>query len=99
MPDANVFELAVAARFAQTRIYAAPELALFATHTPLFTLSTPVHFVNIRKPVLATVITNGLPAPCIMILIVTQHDHDSRYLMVTTQRTSPAFDSMKKSSL
>jgi hypothetical protein len=57
MPDADTFELAVAARFAQTRVYAEPELALFATRTPLFTLSTPVHFVNIRKAVLATVIT------------------------------------------
>jgi hypothetical protein len=56
-PDADVFELAVAARFAQPRIYAAPEMALFATCTPLFTLSRPVHFVHIKKPLLATVMT------------------------------------------
>jgi hypothetical protein len=58
MPEAGTFDLVVAARSAHTRVHAAPELALFATHTPLFTLSTRVHVVKMRNPVLDTVVTN-----------------------------------------
>jgi hypothetical protein len=51
MPDAETFELAVATRFAQTCIYAASELALFATNTPLFTLSQFFYFVDTGRSV------------------------------------------------